>query len=305
MINDVVSKENMKFTDGGCMKRINWKEFGIDLGVDIIGSILIAIGVYNFAMNADFPVAGFSGIAIIMYHLFGLPVGIGTILLNIPVSIFCYRFLGKIFFMKSVKSMVISSLFIDYIAPLFPVYEGSRLLAALCMGVLCGAGYAIIFMRGSSTGGQDFITVALKKINPHMSLGTITFGFDISTILLGSLTVFRDIDGFIYGVIVTYLMAYVMDHIMYGIDKGKMTLIVTEYGDEIAKAIDAYTGRGATILHGEGSFSKRKKDIIMCACNNKQMYTIKKMAHEVDPKAFTVIMESNEVVGEGFKETVS
>lgn len=287
------------------MKKINWREFWIDVVVDIVGSILIAIGVYNFAMNANFPVAGFSGIAIIMYHLFGLPVGIGTILLNIPVSVFCYKFLGRTFFIKSVKSMVISSLFIDYIAPLFPVYEGSRLLAALCMGVLCGAGYAIIFMRGSSTGGQDFITVALKKVHPHMTLGAITFGFDITTILLGVLTVFKDIDGLIYGVIVTYLMAQVMDRIMYGIDKGKMTLIVTEHGDAIAKKIDEYTGRGATILHGEGSYSKRKKDIVMCACNNKQMYTIKKMAHEIDPKAFTVIMESNEVVGEGFKETVS
>lgn len=287
------------------MRKINWREFWIDVVVDIAGSILIAIGVYNFAMNANFPVAGFSGIAIIMYHLFGLPVGIGTILLNIPVSVFCYKFLGRTFFIKSVKSMVISSLFIDYIAPLFPVYEGSRLLAALCMGVLCGAGYAIIFMRGSSTGGQDFITVALKKVHPHMTLGAITFGFDITTILLGVLTVFKDIDGLIYGAIVTYLMAQVMDRIMYGIDKGKMTLIVTEHGDAIAKKIDEYTGRGATILHGEGSYSKRKKDIVMCACNNKQMYTIKKMAHEIDPKAFTVIMESNEVVGEGFKETVS
>jgi uncharacterized membrane-anchored protein YitT (DUF2179 family) len=100
-------------------------------------------------------------------------------------------------------------------------------------------------------------------------------------------------------------MAYVMDRIMYGIDKGKMTLIVTEHGDEIAKVIDAYTGRGATILHGEGSYSKRKKDIIMCACNNKQMYTIKKMVHQIDPKAFTIIMESNEVVGEGFKEELN
>ena len=74
------------------MRNVNWKEFGIDLAVDIVGSILIAVGVYNFAMNADFPVAGFSGIAIILYHLFGLSVGLGTILLNIPVAIFCYKF---------------------------------------------------------------------------------------------------------------------------------------------------------------------------------------------------------------------
>ncbi|MCB6201871.1 YitT family protein [Extibacter muris] len=286
------------------MKNINWRETGIDILVDITAGMVIAIGVYNFALNANFPVAGFSGIAIIMYHLLGLPVGLGTIILNIPVAIFCYKFLGRNFFLKSLKSMVISSVLMDYVAPLLPVYEGSRLLAALCMGVLCGIGYAMIFMRGSSTGGQDFISVAIKKVRPHMTLGIITFALDIITIILGSVLVFKDVDGFIYGVIVTYLMAIVMDRIMYGIDEGKMTFIVTEHGDDVAEQIDEYSGRGSTILKGMGSYSKEKKDVVMCACNNKQMYTIKKMVHKIDPQAFTIIMESNEVVGEGFKEEI-
>ncbi len=286
------------------MKSIKWKELGIDLLVDAAASVAIAVGVYNFALNADFPVAGFSGIAIIMYHLFGVPVGVGTIVLNIPVSIFCYKSLGKTFFAKSLKTMLISSIFMDYVAPMFPVYNGSRLLAALCMGVLCGIGYAIIFMRGSSTGGQDFISVAVKKVKPHISLGLITAVLDMSTIVFGSLLVFKDVDGFIYGIMVTYIMAIIMDKIMYGMDEGKMTLIVTEYGEELAEKIDAYSGRGSTILKGMGSYSKKKKDVIMCACNNKQMYTIKKMVHSMDPKAFTIIMESNEVVGEGFKEEI-
>lgn len=282
----------------------NMKELAVDILIDIVAGMIIAVGIYNFALNANFPVAGFSGIAIIMYHLVGLPVGAGTILLNIPVAIFCYKFLGRTFFIKSVKSMIITSVLMDYVAPLFPVYEGDRLLAALCMGVLCGVGYAMIFMRGSSTGGQDFISVAIKKVKPHITLGIITFVLDIVTIILGSVLVFKDVDGLIYGIIVTYLMAIVMDRIMYGIDEGKMTLIVTEHGDMIAEQIDAYSGRGSTILHGMGSYSRKKKDVVMCACNNKQMYAIKKMVHQIDPQAFTIIMESNEVVGEGFKEKV-
>ena len=107
--------------------------------------------------------------------------------------------------------MIISSLLMDYVAPLFPVYNGSRLLAALCMGVLCGIGYAMIFMRGSSTGGQDFISVAIKKVKPHITLGIITFVLDICTIILGSALVFKEVDGLIYGILVTYLMATVMD----------------------------------------------------------------------------------------------
>ena len=203
--------------------------------------------------------------------------------------------------------MVIGSILMDYVAPLFPVYEGSRFLAALCMGVLSGVGYALIFMRGSSTGGQDFISMSIKKVKPHITLGIITFVLDICTIILGTVLVFKDVDGLIYGVIVTYLMAWVMDRIMYGIDEGKMTLIVTEKGrgQEIADRIDEYSGRGSTIIKGIGSYTQQDKDIIMCACNNKQMYTIKKMVHTIDPKAFTIIVESNEVVGEGFKEELN
>ena len=144
-------------------KKFDWKELGIDLLVDLAAGMLGAVGIYNFALNANFPVAGFSGIAIILYHLFKIPVGAGMILLNIPVTIFCYKYLGKTFFLKSVKTTLIWSVLTDYVAPMLPVYNGNRLLAALCMGVLCGIGFALIFMRGSSTGGQDFISPSRKQ----------------------------------------------------------------------------------------------------------------------------------------------
>ena len=284
------------------MENAKVKDWVLDIGADLIGGILIAVGIYNFALHANFPVAGFSGIAIILYHIFGLPIGIGTILLNVPVSIFCYKFLGKGFFFRSVKSMVISSLLMDYVAPLFPVYDGERLLAALCMGVLCGLGYALIFMRDSSTGGQDFITVSIRKIRPHLSLGVLTMIFDSTTILLGTLIVFHEIDGLLYGIIVTFLISTVMDHFMYGIYKGKLTFVVTEHGKAVVDAIDKISGRGATIVKGVGGYSLKEKDIVLCACNNKEMYQIKRRVHEIDPDAFTMIVESNEVVGEGFQE---
>ena len=284
------------------MENAKVKDWVLDIGADLIGGILIAVGIYNFALHANFPVAGFSGIAIILYHIFGLPIGIGTILLNVPVSIFCYKFLGKGFFFRSVKSMVISSLLMDYVAPLFPVYDGERLLAALCMGVLCGLGYALIFMRDSSTGGQDFITVSIRKICPHLTLGILTMIFDSATILLGTLIVFHEIDGLLYGIIVTFLISTVMDHFMYGIYKGKLTFVVTEHGKAVVDAIDKISGRGATIVKGVGGYSLKEKDIVLCACNNKEMYQIKRRVHEIDPDAFTMIVESNEVVGEGFQE---
>lgn len=283
------------------MKKIKWRRLCYDLFIDILGGILIGAGIYNFAANAEFPLAGVSGIALILYRLWGVPIGWGTILLNIPIAVGCYRTLGREFFARSVRSLVITSMITDYIVPLFPVYSGDRMLAAICTGIFSGLGYALVFMNGSSTGGMDFVSMSIRVKKPHISLGRIVFVLDCAIVLLGGV-VFQDIDATIYGLIISYLLTLVIDKIMYGIDSGKMTLIVTDKGREVAAKIDEYIGRGATILKGKGSYTGADKEVVMCACNNKQMYSIRKMVKEVDPKCFIVIMESNEVVGEGFKE---
>ncbi|MCI8712306.1 MAG: YitT family protein [Ruminococcus sp.] len=281
------------------MQRV--KKVGYDIFVDILGGILAGVGIYSFAASAGFPLAGISGIALIFYRLFGVPIGLGTILLNIPIVLFSYKVLGRRFLLRSLQSIVISSLILDYVVPLFPVYDGNRMLAAVCTGVFSGLGYAVIFMNHSSTGGMDFVSVAIRKKHPYLSLGRIVFVLDVLVVLLGGL-VFKDVDATIYGLIITYLLSAVIDKMMYGIDAGKMTLIVTDKGRDVAACIDQYAGRGSTIWKGSGAYSGQEKDVVMCACNNKQMYEIRKKVKEIDGKAFTIIMESNEVVGEGFKK---
>ena len=220
---------------------------------EFVGSILIAIGIYNFAVQAEFPMTGFSGIAIIIYRLFDVPIGFSTVLLNIPVALLCCRLLGKRFFVSSIRCMLLSSFIIDYVAPLFPVYEGSRLLAALCTGIFAGLGYALIYISNSSTGGSDFITMAVKKLYPHIPLGNIVFLSDASIILLGGL-LFRDIDGVIYGIIVSYIFAIVVDKVMYGANAGKMALIVTEHSEAVCEAIDRACQRGTTVIGARGGY---------------------------------------------------
>lgn len=278
-----------------------WRKLLYDLMIDIIGGISVGIGIYNFAANADFPLAGISGISLIFYRLFQVPIGLVTVLLNIPIALCCYRTLGRRFFLRSVRTLVITSFIMDYVVPLFPVYTGERILAAVCTGVFNGFGYAIIFMNQTSTGGMDFVTLSIRAKKPHLSLGRIVFIFDTLIVFLGGI-IFKDVDGIIYGVIITYLLTGIIDKITYGISAGKMTLIVSGQGREIAKAIGK-SGRGATLLKAEGSYTGNEKEVVMCACNNKQMFEIRKLVKQIDPKAFTVIMESNEVVGEGFKES--
>lgn len=276
------------------------KEGLVEIGIEILGSFLIAIGIYNFAVNANFPMTGFSGISIILYRLFQIPIGMSTILLNIPVTFLCYRLLGKRFLLRSLRCMVISSLMIDYLAPLLPVYGGSRLLAAICTGVFAGFGYALIYMKNSSTGGADFIIMAVKAWKPYISLGKIAFLTDFLIIMIGGM-IFRDVDGVIYGLMVAYLLSMVVDKVMYGVDAGKLALIVTEKGKEVTETIDVCTQRGSTILKGQGGYRQDEKQVVMCACNNKQMYSLQQAVKEVDPKSFIIILESNEVLGEGFK----
>lgn len=293
--------EDVEFLEKGCMKmnQTRVRKLAIQIVWEFVGSIFIAAGIYNFAVQAKLPMTGFSGISIILYRMFGVPIGLSTILLNIPVALLCYKLLGKNFFISSLRCMVISSVMIDYVAPLFPVYEGERLLAALCTGVIAGFGYAIIYMQNSSTGGMDFIIMAVKSVMPHLSLGKIAFLADILIVLAGGI-LFNDVDGMIYGMIVNYLFAVVVDKMMYGINAGKMTLIVTEHGKEICGVIDECCQRGSTILQGQGGYHGDKKQVVMCACNNKEMYLVQRVVKEADAQAFIIVLESNEVHGEGF-----
>lgn len=282
------------------MNKTKIKNFMIQIMWEIIGSIFIAAGIYNFAVQAEFPMTGFSGISIILYRMFQVPIGLSTVLLNVPVALLCYKLLGRKFFISSLRCMVISSVMIDYVAPLFPVYEGDRLLAALCTGVFAGLGYAIIYMKNSSTGGTDFIIMAVKAFMPHLSLGKIAFGSDVLIILVGGILL-NDVDGMIYGMIVNYLFAVVVDKLMYGMNAGKMTLIVTEHGKEICDTIDDCCKRGSTILKGLGGYQGDEKQVVMCACSDKEMYLVQRAVKEADPESFMIVLESNEVHGEGFR----
>ncbi len=283
------------------MKKISAKGITIDVLVDIAAGMMIAFGVYNLASPAEFPLPGISGVALMLYQLFKLPIGLMTFVMNVPIILCTFRILGRRFFLKSLKSIIITSVIMDVVAPLLPVFTMDKLLAALCCGVLSGAGYALVFMRDSSCGGIDFITMAIRAKKPHISMGVIIFILDLCIIVPGAILVSKDIESLIYGIIIAYLGAVVTNRLMCGLSQGKVTMIVTKKGPEVCQCIDQIYGRGSTILKGMGSYTHEDQDVIMCACNNKQMYGIRKLIKQIDPHSFMVIMESSDVVGEGFQ----
>lgn len=283
------------------MDKSKIREIAIDLFVDMVGSLLIAIGIYNFATTSKFPVTGISGIAQVLYLYFDLPIGTMSTLMNIPIVIICGRVLGIKFLLKSGKTLLISNFFMDVVAPLLPVYKGDTMLSCICMGLIAGLGYGLLYMRNTSTGGTDFVIMSVRKLKPHLSLGRLIAIVDCSVLLGCGFLMGGDIDKIIYGLIATYIISVVVDKVMYGLDAGKVTLIVTEHGYEVAEKIYELTSRGATILNGSGSHSKNDKQVVMCASSYKQMHMVQQAVKEVDKEAFLVTMEANQVKGEGFK----
>lgn len=268
---------------------------------DIAGSILYAAGIWTFAKNASFAPGGISGISLILNHLWAFPLGLTTLILNLPLVFISYKVVGKEFIVRTAVSMIISTVFLDIVFPLFPVYTGQRFLAALYSGVCLGAGMALFYMHGSSSGGIDFIAMVVKKKRPHLSLGVITMIIDV-VIISSGWPVFGDVDAVLYGVASTAFSTIVIDKILYGIAAGTLAVVITSEGEKTARHISEVTGRGVTILGGTGSYTGEQREVLLCACSRSESYRIKNAAQEVDEKAFLMFTETSEVFGEGFKE---
>ena len=295
-----VCEMSAKKTFLGLKGRFDYEILLWDLLYDIAGSILYAAGIYTFAGNAGFAPGGVSGLALILNHLLSLPVGTVTLLFNIPLVIISYKAVGRRLLIKSAKTMVISSMFLDVIFPYIPMYAGSRLMAALCSGVFMGAGMALFYLRGSSSGGIDFLALTIKKKKPHMTIGVITLLIDLVVILLGW-PVFGDVDAVLYGVASTGVSTIVIDKILYGTGAGTLAVIITGKGAEVAAKIGENVKRGVTAIPASGAYTGMHRDVLLCACSKAEAYLVKSTVQETDAQAFLMFTETSEVFGEGFK----
>ena len=272
----------------------------VNLLLEAVGCFISALGIYSFAVAAGVPVTGVTGICAILYRLFGLPIGIATIVLNIPIVLFSYKKLGRAFFLRSLFCMVMCAVYTDTILTHLPVYQGDRLLATICGGVIGGIGDALIYMQNASTGGLDFVTMAIKVKHPHLPFGNLTFAAALAVIVLNGV-VFHDVDSVIYGLLFNYLVAAVINKVMFGFASSMLALIVTDNGKAACEEIDRVADRGSTILHGQGGYNGDPKDVVLCACSNKQLYEIEQAMKQLDPGCFIIMLQSNEVHGEGFR----
>lgn len=290
------------FAPGFLLRRVPHDEKQIHKpALQTLGCFISAAGIYSFAVAAEVPVTGIAGICAILYRLFGIPMGLSNVLINIPIILCTYKLLGRSFFIRSVYCMVLFAFFTDYLLPLMPVYQGDRLLATICGGVVGGIGDALIYMNNSSTGGLDFITMGIKARHPHLPFGNITFAAALAVILLNG-AVFQDVDSIIYGIMFNFIVSAVINKMMFGFSSSMLAMIVTDDGKAACAEIDRVADRGSTILQGHGGYGGQPKDVVLCACSNKQLYEIEHAVQAIDPGCFIIMLQSNEVHGEGFRQ---
>ena len=283
----------------GALLMKNIRTIVIDQLYNLVAGILYAVSICYFAKNADFAPGGLSGLALIGNYLWGLPIGTTTLVLNIPLILLSLKFLGKTFLGKTLVTMLWCTFFQDVVFTRIPGYTGDPLLAAIFAGITLGGSLALMYMRGTSSGGTDFLTMSIKMLRPHLSVGALTGLIDLVIILLGW-PVFGSVDAVLYGLITTVGTSLVIDKIMYGSSSSKMLTIITTKGQEIADCIAREADRGSTMLRALGTYTGTERQMLLCVCARPQVYTIRTAAYRIDPSCMVMISDTSEVYGEGF-----
>lgn len=281
-------------------KGFNTKNFLIDILYDIIGCMLLAISVTCFSSPNNIAPGGVTGLSIMGEYLFGIPISVFTFGMNIPLLILAWMFLGREFTLKTMKSVLILTVLLELASMFLPVYKGDMLLAALYGGVISGAGIALVFMRSSTTGGTDIASRLLQLKFPGLSVGKLILCVD-AFVLITAAFVYRNIENALYGLIGIFASTSLLDSLLYGLDTGRLMMIMTMRPDEISSAVIQKLNRSCTLLDGKGSFTKREQPVVMCVVRKAQYFELKRIVHDVDPSAFMVALEASEIVGEGFK----
>ena len=266
-----------------------------------LGAVLYSLSFDWFYVPNQIGFGGLTALGMILNHLSpAIPIGGVVLVLNIPIFILGWKFLGGHTLVSSLFAMAATSVLVDLIAAVYTFPPMDPMLAAVFGGVSLGVALGMIFSKGATTGGTDLIARLLKIPFAWLPVGKLLLVVDLAMLLAVSIA-FRSMESAMYGIISLYISTLVMDSVLYGMDRSKVAYIVTARPQEVAAEIDRQMDRGATFLHGEGSFSREEKLVLMCAFKQKQIVPLKALVHELDPEAFLIVCDAHEVLGQGFR----
>lgn len=284
-------------------KRKNILNGFLDFVFFAAGSAIYGLGIHMFAVPNNISNGGVTGVATVLNYLFPvLPIGATMLVLNVPLFILAFLSLGRKMFIKSFAATIILSVATDIIAPFVPSGTDNRLLASIFYGVCTGVGLALILMRGATSGGSDILGMLLNKKYPHIPIGRALFAIDCLVVIFSGI-VFGSIEDALYAAIVVFIAGEIIDTVLYGMDKGKTFLIVTEKVDEITASVTENMDRGISIVPIKGGYTREDKTMLICAVRASEAAKLNRIIRTADPDAFTIVVEAGEITGEGFKNT--
>ena len=265
----------------------------------LVGSAVYGLGFSCFAYANAIPAGGMGGLAMIINFLTGIPVGVMTIILNLPLFLIAWRRYGLSFLLSSFAGMLLSSVFVDLFNLTGFVATREVLLSAVYGGVLQGLGLGLVFSAGATTGGSDILAWLLRERFPQLPMGTLMLGMD-AVIITAFALLFRRYDSAMYAMILMYISSKFINLLLYGAVNSKVCYIVTDKHAEIARLIMDRLDRGVTFLRGAGAFSGQERDVILCVIKSRQIVELKKLVSEADASAFLIFSDAGEVYGNGF-----
>jgi uncharacterized membrane-anchored protein YitT (DUF2179 family) len=266
-----------------------------------IGSTISGLAYAWFLLPHQVVPGGVSGIAMILNYFLGTPVGIVSILLNLPLFVLGIKVLGASYGVKSIVGMVLSSLMIDfftYVVPLQPA-TSNVMLACIFGGLMLGAGLGLVFRGGGSTGGTDIVGQVLNRYT-NLSTGTAILLADCVIILLAGLC-YQNFELALYAFLNVYLQTRAIDLVIEGVSYTRAMWVVSDASNDISKAITQKMGRGATLLHATGAYTDARKDVVFIVMSKREVSLAREIVKKVDAKAFIIITDVYEVLGEGFR----
>ena len=273
----------------------------LDYLLILSGAFIQAIALRLFLVPADLVSGGISGLAQLIHYYIGFPIGMMVLLGNIPLFVLGWQYLGgPRFTIRTILSILSFSIFTDSLA-LFLPSEGVTndiVLNTLYGGLLLGIGLGIVYRGRGSSGGTDILG---RILNRYSGL-TISQAYLItdSLVVFGAGFVFGWTKA-LYGLVLIYVSGLAAEIALQGTNVIRTAIIVTTETEAITQAVMVELERGVTILSGTGGYTGEPRDVIYCTVSRMEINRLKILVHDIDPKAFMVIGQAQEALGEGFK----
>lgn len=275
----------------------DWKNY---LAI-LLGALVFALSLNYFIIANQLAEGGVTGVSLIIHYLTGFPVGLAILGLNIPIFALGWRELGRTFAFRTVLGVAAVSVFVDVTVPLLKLFQpppSDLLLAALFGGAASGLGLGLIFRAGGSTGGVD-IVAQIAHHRYGVSIGRVMFTFD--AVVLTAFGLLFNRNAALYSLVAMFVASRVIDSVQEGAYTAKAVTIISDNPQPIVRRITSELERGVTLLKGEGGFTGSPKEVLYCVVNRNEMARLKTIVHSEDPRAFVIVSDAREVLGEGFR----